>query len=366
MIAPRVCRYLGALFLWLALAVPAEAHTTVTLAWDPNPEPEVTGYTVYVGTVPGSFYTSFNVGNRTNWTITGLTNSVQYYFGVQARSSTGAVSPVAVLGHVTPPVVPPNSEGARSDFNGDGRFDLVWQHSSTSQLVAWHMNGAAVVSSRFLTPSAVGAGWNLKGSGDLNQDGKPDLIFQSNAGDLAFWLMDGAFNFGFGWLNPNKVDPIWQIVSVRDMNNDSHPDIIWQHSTTGQVLCWFMNGGNAIGTGWLNPAPLADTNWKLRGVADFSGDGRNDLVWHNHATGQLLLWAMNGTTATAVTTTPGAVGPGWRIMAVGDANLDGAPDLVWENESTGQVVIWAMIGANMFSAPLVGTVDPAWKISSPR
>jgi hypothetical protein len=75
---------------------------------------------------------------------------------------------------------------------------------------------------------------------------------------------------------------------------------------------------------------------------------------------------MNGTTATAVTTTPGAVGPGWRIMAVGDANLDGAPDLVWENESTGQVVIWAMIGANMFSAPLVGTVDPAWKISSPR
>jgi hypothetical protein len=29
-------------------------------------------------------------------------------------------------------------------MNGDGHVDLIWQHSTTGQVVAWHLNGAGV------------------------------------------------------------------------------------------------------------------------------------------------------------------------------------------------------------------------------
>ena len=41
----------------------SHAHT-LTLAWDPNPEPEVAGYIVYVGTEPGIYAEQFDVGVR--------------------------------------------------------------------------------------------------------------------------------------------------------------------------------------------------------------------------------------------------------------------------------------------------------------
>jgi hypothetical protein len=310
----------------------------------------------YIRTSSSAYANFFAV----QWGVSGLRDLV---IDATARwnASLGAESGPA-------PQVLASGERARSDFNGDARLDLIWQHRTSGQLIAWHMNGAAVTESRFLTPNAVGAGWKLRGSADLNRDGEPDLLWQhETTGDLAFWLMDGALQIGMGWLTPNRVEAIWQIVAVRDLNADGSPDIVWQHAGTSQVLAWYMNGTQMASAVWLNPTPLPDANWKVRGVADFSGDGQGDLLWHNHRTGELLIWVMNGTVpAQAVTPSPSAVGPGWRIMAVGDGNLDGAPDIFWEHESTGQVVVWAMIGAQMVSAPLVGTVDPNWQISAPR
>ncbi len=54
--------------IWCAMSMPAGA-ATVTLAWDPNPEPDVNNYNVYVRTAGGSFGAPIPVGNRTNWTL---------------------------------------------------------------------------------------------------------------------------------------------------------------------------------------------------------------------------------------------------------------------------------------------------------
>jgi hypothetical protein len=362
----RVCRNLAGAVLWLAMAAPLSA-ATVTLAWDANsPGDSVTNYNVAISTQPSFAGAGAAVGNRTTWTFTGLQANVQYYFSVQAQSAAG-LSPWSQVGYFTPPANSAGSEPSRSDFNGDGKFDVLWQNQASGQLLAWHMNGASVTSSQFLNPSAVGLDWKLRGSGDFNGDGKPDLVWQNTkTGDVNFYMMDGVTAFATGSFSPDKVDPTWQIASVRDIDGDGNPDILWNNVNTGQVLCWYMNGTTMARMGWINANALGDVNWKLRGTGDFTYDGIPDLVWQHELSGQILLWVMNGANATAAINMPSPGVGVWKIRAVGDANLDGSPDLIFENSDTGGVVIWAMQGTSVSSGPYIATVDPTWVISAPR
>jgi hypothetical protein len=77
-----------------ALAGPASAGD-VTLAWDPNVEPDIAGYVVWYGTQPGAYTANIDVGNRTLWTLSGLVEGQRYYFTVQAYNTSRAVSPLS-------------------------------------------------------------------------------------------------------------------------------------------------------------------------------------------------------------------------------------------------------------------------------
>jgi hypothetical protein len=77
------------LFVILSLLVPAAHAGEVTVAWDPNPEPEVAGYKIYFGTTPGSYTVSMNAGNITSMVISGLEAGVTYYFAAVAYDSSG-------------------------------------------------------------------------------------------------------------------------------------------------------------------------------------------------------------------------------------------------------------------------------------
>jgi uncharacterized repeat protein (TIGR01451 family) len=65
----------------------------VTLAWNANTEPDVTGYLVAWGSSPGSHPNVIDAGNVTTYTVTGLTQNATYYFVVQAHDGAGNVSP---------------------------------------------------------------------------------------------------------------------------------------------------------------------------------------------------------------------------------------------------------------------------------
>ena len=66
------------------------AHSaTVTVAWDPNPEPTVAGYNMYYGTSSGRYTNSVDVGNATRCTISALQEGVTYYLAVTAHDGSG-------------------------------------------------------------------------------------------------------------------------------------------------------------------------------------------------------------------------------------------------------------------------------------
>lgn len=76
------------------LASSASADS-ITLAWDSTPEPDVTGYRVFVGLAPGAYTETFDVaGSLNTFTYTGATNGVRYYFAVAAQAGdlTGVAS----------------------------------------------------------------------------------------------------------------------------------------------------------------------------------------------------------------------------------------------------------------------------------
>jgi len=61
----------------------------VTLAWDPNTEPDLAGYKIYYGASSGTYTANVDVGNVTTYTVTGLTPGVTYYFVATAHDNFG-------------------------------------------------------------------------------------------------------------------------------------------------------------------------------------------------------------------------------------------------------------------------------------
>jgi hypothetical protein len=60
------------------------AASSLTLAWDPSPEPDLAGYKIYYGTGSGDYDSVLNVWNVTYYTVRYLAPETQYYFALTA------------------------------------------------------------------------------------------------------------------------------------------------------------------------------------------------------------------------------------------------------------------------------------------
>jgi hypothetical protein len=74
------------------LCIPHANAASVTLAWDPNSEPDVAGYRVYYGKALGNYEAVIDVGNQTTYSISDLEDGEAYYFVVTAYDLLGRES----------------------------------------------------------------------------------------------------------------------------------------------------------------------------------------------------------------------------------------------------------------------------------
>jgi hypothetical protein len=260
---------------WLTLGDVANA-ATLTLAWNPNPEPDISGYVLYWGTQSGGYTSHSYVGNVTVQQVTGLADATVYYFAVRAYNTAGLMSDYSseVAGQTsgggpTPVGCTNTACGIGTDLNGDSKPDLIWQNDGTWEVVVWYMGGPqgnSLLGGNWLASTTDVAGWRVVGTGDFNGDGQPDLVWQNDATwQVVVWYMGGPQGnslLGGNWLASTDVAG-WRVVGTGDFNGDGKSDLVWQNDVTWQVVVWYMGGVQGTtfhGSSWISSAGVP--GWK--------------------------------------------------------------------------------------------------------
>ena len=96
---------------------------SIKLAWDPSPEPLVTGYRLYYGRSSGVYAVVVDAGNRTDYTVTGLDAGLTYYFTATAYTGAGDESTFSnETSYTIPGSSPAPTPPSASSSSGGGCF----------------------------------------------------------------------------------------------------------------------------------------------------------------------------------------------------------------------------------------------------
>ncbi|WP_314612210.1 FG-GAP-like repeat-containing protein [Streptomyces stackebrandtii] len=175
------------------------------------------------------------------------------------------------------------------------------------------------------------------GFGDLNGDRKADVLVRDEAGRL--WFLPGDRTgrmVSTGW---NDFDALTR---HGDVSGDGREDVIAREKATGKL--WLHPG---TGTGGFGARVLIGTGgWngmdRITAFGDLTADGRSDLLAVEKTTGKLWMYPSTptGTLGTRVLLGTG----GWNAMnalvGAGDMNGDGHPDLIAREASTAKLWLY--------------------------
>lgn len=75
--------------LMLFVHIPRVCAATVTLAWDPSPDTNVSSYNIYYGGASGDYTNEISSGDVTNSVVSGLDEGATYFFAATAVDSSG-------------------------------------------------------------------------------------------------------------------------------------------------------------------------------------------------------------------------------------------------------------------------------------
>jgi Ca2+-binding RTX toxin-like protein len=146
-----------------------------------------------------------------------------------------------------------------------------------------------------------------------------------------------------------------------DFNGDGKDDVVVRNYATGENAIAILDGTTVNRFEFSTPVP--DLNWTIDGAGDFNGDGKPDVVLRNGATGENAIALMNGTSLDQVVFTQPVTDLNWVIGGVGDFNSDGKSDVLLRNKSTGENAFALMDGTNVSQIVFTPFLsDPTWTI----
>ena len=241
---------------------------------------------------------------------------------------------------------------ASGDLNGDGKPDLVVPNinsQNVSVLLNTTVPGSATSSYTDKQDFAVGVSPVSVVLADLNGDGKLDLIVANvNANSVSVLLnttAPGAVTASFA----DKQDvatsegPIY--VAAGDLNSDGKPDLVVVNVVVNTVSVLLNTTAPGAATPTFAPKQdfATETNPLSVAVADLNGDGKLDLATANFDSGTVSVLlnttAPGGATSSFSGLQEFVTGNGAAFVTTGDLNDDGKPDLAVANFDSNTVSV---------------------------
>jgi len=242
---------------------------------------------------------------------------------------------------------------AIGDLNGDGKPDLVTANSgaypssgpSTVSVLLGNGNGTFGAETEFAT----GFGPTFLAIGDLNGDSRLDLVTANsgasyNAPISTVSVLLGNGDGTFGAKSELATGPSPASVAIGDLNGDGKSDLAVASYNAVSVLL-----GNGDGTFRAKTDYVTGSQSSSVAIGDLNGDGRLDLAVANRYPSLVCVLLGNGD-GTFRAKTDFGVGGFPLSVAIGDLNGDGRSDLVTANSLSGTVSVLLGNGDGTFGA----------------
>jgi uncharacterized protein (TIGR03437 family) len=258
-------------------------------------------------------------------------------------------------GGFTPAPGSPFAVGAKpdslvvGDFNKDGKRDLaVADYNGSNSISVLLGNGLGGFTAAPGSPFEAEIGPTSVVVGDFNGDGIQDLATANDpSNDVMVLLGNGTggftaapgspFTVGTGLLNPVSL-------VVGDFNGDRFQDLATANIGVKSVTVLLGDGTGRFTVATGSPFTVGSFPISVA-VGDFNGDGFQDLATANEASNNVTVLLGNGSGGfTAAASSPFAAGANPYFVVVADFNGDGIQDLVTANEGSSTVTV--LLGGN--------------------
>jgi hypothetical protein len=193
---------------------------------------------------------------------------------------------------------------AAADLDGDGDLDLTSADALPHNRLYWFENDGKGNFKEHLIEKDYPERLERHAIGDVNGDGKPDVVIIENLrGDVLWYKNSGR----------PAQDPVWQRflitkgtipgaydVALVDLDGDGDLDVAVSTWRLSNKFVWFENPGN----------PEKNQNWKMHVIeeniaetrtiraGDFNGDGKPDLLGTARVANQVVWYENPGQPAT--------------------------------------------------------------------
>lgn len=234
--------------------------------------------------------------------------------------------------------VKPHNHGlAIGDVNSDGNLDLTTSNHEDNSVSVLLGDGKGNFAPAPASPFAVGRGpYNLSLS-DVNRDGNLDVVTPNVRDNNATVLLgDGKGGFVVAPGPPLAVGYRPFYTAIGDLNGDGKPDLVTTHDDINKMAVSFGDGRGTFAAAPRSPLDLGSRAYKVN-ILDLNGDAKADVVVGNVAINQVSVFLGDGHgNITPAPGSPYATGKGSPTFALGDINGDGKIDIVTANSEGGE------------------------------
>ena len=239
---------------------------------------------------------------------------------------------------------------AAGDFNGDNKLDLVTANFTGGGVSILLGDGTGTFSAQKIVVAGGGAPQYVV-TGDFNLDSKVDVALTRSGNFSNVTILFGNGNAGFTGQTDFATSlggP--QALTLGDLNADGKPDLVVGSNPGGAFSVLLHDGVGGFGAPTLYTLNT-NAGWSsIATIGDFTGDGKVDLVVANHMRDTLALLPGNGAGAFGAPTFI-SVGVGPSSLVTGDFNGDGLLDVATAYVESGAISILLNNGAGGLSAP---------------